>query len=99
MTYRLSRHGREHYDQKIATSPPILAWEASFDGGLTWHAGEPLAPAEPDWYRWLVAGDLADIGTADAQLTPTGDRDLIPLARSIANPEIIVRNLEPIRVE
>ncbi len=96
MTYRLSRHGREHFDQKIATDPPLLAWEASFDGGTTWVAGEALAPAEPDWYRWLVAGDLADPGAADAVLQ-VGEHQ--PLARAIANPEIVVRPLENIRVE
>lgn len=100
MTFRLNRHGRENYDQKIQTDPPILAWEASFDGGATWAAGEALAASgDPDWYRWLVAGDLAELGTADARLFATGDRDLIPIARAVANPEIIVRNLEPIRVE
>lgn len=99
MTFRLHRHGREHYDQKIQTDPPILAWEASFDGGATWHAGQALAPADPDWYRWLIAGDRAEAGAASAQLAPTGDRDLVPIARATANPEIIVRNLEGIRVE
>lgn len=96
MTFRLSRHGREHYDQLITTEPPILAWEASFDGGATWQAGSAV-PGEPGWYRWLIAGDLANPAGAVAVLDPTGE-DLEVLARAAANPEIIVRDLEPVRV-
>lgn len=96
MTYRLSRHGREHYDQLITTDPPLLAWECSFDGGQTWQAGAALAPAEPGWYRWLVAGDLADPGAAVAILTPGSHQ---PLARAAGNPEVVVRDLEEIRVK
>lgn len=100
MTYRLNRRGREHYDQQIITEPPVAAWEASFDDGATWHLGQALVgDPEPGWHRWLVAGDLADPGASVAQLTPTGRTDLQPLARAIANPEIVVRDLEPIRVK
>jgi hypothetical protein len=100
MTYRLSRHAREHYDQRILTDPPVAAWEASFNGGTTWVAGTVLVDdPETGWVRWLIAGDLADPGASVAQLAPTGREDLQPLARSVANPEIIVRDLEPIRVE
>jgi hypothetical protein len=95
MTYTLSRHGREHYDQLIETDPPLLAWEASFDGGTTWWAGTALAPAEPGWYRWLIAGDRAAVGAAVAQLA-VGEHQ--PLARAAGNPEIVVRPLENIRV-
>jgi hypothetical protein len=97
MTYRLKRHGRELYEQQIVTDPPIVAWEASFDGGSTWSAGEAV-PGDPGWYRWLIAGDLADPGTSVAQIPPTPPGDLVPMARAIANPEIVVRDLEPIRV-
>lgn len=100
MTYRLSRHGREPYDQRIITDPQLNGWEASFDNGATWHLGEALvADPEVGWVRWLIAGDLAAAGASVAQLTPTGREDLQPLARAIANPQIIVRDLEPIRVE
>jgi hypothetical protein len=97
MTFRLSRHGREPYEQQIVTVPPILVWEASFDGGATWTVGEAV-PGEPDWYRWLIAGDLAPAGpTVAATLTPTAD-DIVPMARAVVNPSIIVRDLEPVRV-
>lgn len=96
MTYHLSRHGREHYDQQIVTDPPLLAWELSLDNGASWHAGASLAPAEPGWYRWLIAGDLAEQGAAIASLA-VGDHQ--PIARATGNPEIVVRPLENIRVE
>lgn len=96
MTFHLSRHGRENYDQLIETDPPILAWELSVDAGETWHAGSSLAPTEPGWYRWLIAGARADLGAAIAQLA-VGDHQ--PLARAAGNPEIVVRPLENIRVE
>lgn len=100
MTFRLSRHAREPYDQQILTEPAVTGWEASFDDGATWHLGEVLVDdPEPGWVRWLIAGDLADPGASVAQLTPTGREDLQPLARAVTNPAIIVRDLEPIRVE
>lgn len=97
MTFRLSRHGREHYEQKITTTPPVTVWEASFDGGTTWHSGTPVA-GDPDWYRWLIAGDLADPGAAVHVLTPSTEDHQV-LARAVANPELIVRGLEPVRIE
>lgn len=100
MTYRLSRHGRENYDQQITTVPPVVGWEASFDGGTTWTLGTALTEdPEPGWIRWLIAGDRADPTGAVAVIAPTGRHDLQPLARATSNPEIVVRDLEPVRVE
>lgn len=93
--FELNRHAREPYDQYLETTPPVVAWEASFDQGTTWHAATSLAPTEPGWYRWLIAGARADQGTAVAQLS-VGDHQ--PLVRAIANPDIVVREVEPIRV-
>jgi hypothetical protein len=95
MTFYMSRHGREHYDQLIETDPPVTAWEISFDQGTTWHAGTSLAPAEPGWYRWLIAGDRAEQGAAVVSLA-VGDHQ--PIARATTNPEIVVRPLEDVHV-
>lgn len=95
MTFELNRHAREPYDLYLETNPPVVEWEASFDNGETWHAGTSLAATEPGWYRWLIAGARAEKGTAVAQLT-VGPHQ--PLVRTIANPDIVVRQVEPIEV-
>jgi hypothetical protein len=50
---KLHRAERDNYVLTIVTDPPLEGtWEASFDGGNTWHDGDP---ASGTW-TWLVAG-------------------------------------------
>lgn len=91
----LSRYGREHYDVKPVTEPPIAAWEASFDGGATWVSGTALSGADAGWFRWLLAGPAADQGTAT--VLAVGKTE--PLARGVDDTEIVVRDLPPIYVD
>lgn len=90
----ISRHGREHYDINITTTPPITAWEASFDQGATWVTGTALTGEDVGWFRWLIAGPDADPGTAI--VLPLGS--CTPLGRGIDTPEIVVRDLPRITI-
>lgn len=80
----LRKDGREWYALEIETSPPVAAWEASFDNGATWLASTTVGT--DGWSRWLVAGPNVD---------PTGATVLSanckPVVRAIDNPEIIPR--------
>lgn len=93
----LPRRGREFYDQTITTAPAVAGWEASFDGGTTYVAGEEVEIDPPVTgalrMRWLVAGPLADPGTAEVI-----SADLVPLLRATDNPELIVRKGPKIRL-
>lgn len=85
----LSRHGREYLELTLTTTPPIAGgWEASFDAGATWAAGEEVADQD-DRYRWLLAGDLADPTGAVAVL---GEGLHGVVVRATSNPEIVARS-------
>ncbi len=79
----LHQEAREYFDLAIATTPTLTGWEASFDGGETWVAGEAVTGGA----RWLVAGAQADPGDATVIANTVH-----PKVRAIANPEIVVRN-------
>lgn len=79
----LKAAAREFYSLAIVTEPAVAAWEASFDGGTTFVAGE----VDGANTRWLLAGPDADPGTATV-LTVT----VYPLLRAVDNPEIVVRD-------
>lgn len=80
---KLYRQARRFYTLGIVTDPPVTAWEASFDEGASWVAGE----AAGERFRWLVAGP-------DAANNPEGTTVLgvstTPLLRDIDNPEMEV---------
>lgn len=81
---RLHPESRELYKLRVVTVPPALAVEASFDGGASWHAGQPLGDST---YGWLVAGQDADPGAAVAVLTESAS----PWLRWTDNPEAPAR--------
>ena len=86
----LKKLAREFYNLSIATVPAVTGWEASFDGGATWVAGETIG----DTVRWLVAGAAADPGTATVLTT-----SVQPLLRVTDNPEIVVRDAPTIYIK
>lgn len=82
----LDPHARRYYRLQIDVTPTAAApteWEASFDGGANWFRAVPVdgLPA------WLVAGPLAEQGTAVAVL-PYGST--APRIRLVAGAEIEV---------
>lgn len=83
---QLDAHGRETYKLRLATTPPLSNWEASFDGGTTWHAGVPI-DGEPDGYGWLLAGHLADPTGAVHVITSNN----LPHVRAVSGGEIVAR--------
>lgn len=83
---KLPRTGREFYVQK--PDPADAAWEASFDGGLTWHAGAAV-PGDAASVRWLLEGP-AFVGAADPAAIPV-TRDTSPTLRTLAGAETLVR--------
>jgi hypothetical protein len=79
----LKRIAREYYSLAIVTDPAVASWEASFDGGTTFVAGE----VDGANTRWLLAGPDADPGAAiviAATVTPS--------VRATDAPEVIVRD-------
>lgn len=88
----LHRRAREWYTTTVDTDPALTAWEASFDYGVTYHPGAPVAGSDDEW-QWLVAGPEAD---------PTGavvvGRSVTPEVRAVDNPEILVREAPAIRL-
>ena len=80
---QLHHLAREYYTLRIETVPEIATWEASFDGGTTWVAGEHTAAYT---MRWLLAGADADATGATVVNAKT-----IPMLRVIDTPEIVVR--------
>lgn len=84
----LSRYGRENYRVSIVTDPPVTAWEASFDGGLTWDPGTAFTEGDLSGFQWLVAGDKAALGDAVAVIPKT----MKPILRDADTTEIIVRS-------
>jgi hypothetical protein len=85
---RLSRYGIERYQPGPTTTPTVPAadWEASFDGGITWHAAEVISSAP----TWLVAGPLAAT-PGDAYVLPDLPH-IVPAIRFANAPELIVRD-------
>lgn len=82
---------REYYALTIATDDDVTGWQASFDHGTTWHAGDT---SEDDGRtRWLLAGPDADTGDAIVI-----SASVVPLVRAIDNPEIIVRKAPRVTV-
>lgn len=80
---RLDRFERDYYDVAITTDPALPGpWEASFDGGTTWHTGE----AHNGGWRWLVRGPDAEVGASVARIPGT----MRPRVRCVANPVIVV---------
>lgn len=94
----LSHHGRAFYALQITTTAsdgttPIEldAWEASFDGGLTWHNTTVRELDGEDWSTWLLAGEDAEQGSAVAVIS----RPVAPLIRAIDSPEIVIAEDAP----
>ena len=81
--------GREFYSLTVTTEPAVAAWEASFDGGETWVAGESAGAA----FRWLVAGPDATPGDATVLAG-----SVAPIVRATDDPEVIVRRAPTIYV-
>lgn len=93
----LPRQARKWYSLAISTTPEITSWDASFDGGETWVAGESATVDEVDVTRWLVAGDLAP--TDDEQeVAATLTRTVHPRVRGISAPEIEIEDAPKIRL-
>ena len=90
----LSPLAREFYRVAITTDGDVTDWEASFDGGTTWHDGE-VDPDEETFTRWLLAGPDAPLGTAVAVITA----DVVPIVRATDNPEIVVRKAPRITLD
>lgn len=84
---------REYLRLEIVTDPAVAAWEASFDGGTTWHSGE--AAGANSW-RWLLAGPSATQGDAVAVLALGSNHVLL---RATSDPEVIVRPAKPVIVQ
>jgi hypothetical protein len=91
--------GREYYTLEFTATDigglPIVdpgIYEVSFDGGLTWFAGEEDQSAGV--WQWLVAGAIAEVG--DAVTVLSGASWIVPEARLVDNPEIVVRDMPPI---
>lgn len=85
----LSRHGREDYTLEITTDPVTAPtdWEASFDGGRTWHT----AVEDDDGFSaWLVAGRQAPDTVGDPGVELGTDSE--PVVRLIDDPEVIIRD-------
>jgi hypothetical protein len=79
----LKRIARGYYSLAIVTDPAVASWEASFDGGDSFVAGE----VDGANTRWLLAGPDADPGTATviaATVTPS--------VRATDTPEVILRD-------
>lgn len=81
---QLHHLAREYYTLVIDTTPEISTWEASFDNGLTWVAGEHVGLRT---MRWLLAG--ADADPTNATVLTGKAR---PMIRVVDNPEVVVRN-------
>lgn len=85
---KLDPQGREFYTLTITTSPTAVGgWEASFDNGATWHAGEEHDTLDDTW-QWLVAGAGVAQGSAVAVISG----HVQPKVRLTDNPEIVVRH-------
>ena len=92
---RLNRTSREFYTLTITTDPPVSGWEASFDGGTTWVAGEPTIRDANTW-RWLVAGPAF---VADATPASILAATSVPMLRAVDTPEVLVRRGPTITIE
>ena len=82
----LSRYAREFYTLGIITDPQIVAWEASFDGGRTWHPGEQVGADT----RWLLRGTAIPDDPARPAVPVV--KSVRPLVRGIDDPEVVVRD-------
>lgn len=90
----LSRFGQKWYEVEISTVPQVsTGWEATFDGGTTWVAGEVVTEPDPApvvtgavVVRWLLAGSQAPaVDTAPDVVLTDGVQ---PILRAAANPEV-----------
>jgi hypothetical protein len=82
---KLTRIGREYLTVAISTEPEVTGWEASFDGGTTWTAGEQVGG---DW-RWLVAGPDVVQDPVVGQVVVSETTTVV--LRAIDNPEVLIR--------
>jgi hypothetical protein len=83
---QLNVNAREFYQLTIVTDPPVDGWEASFDDGVTWVAGEPVIRIANTW-RWLVSGpEFVGDATPSTTLASVG----APLIRAVDAPEVVV---------
>jgi hypothetical protein len=85
----LSRYGREYYQVKITTEPPITSWDISFDHGTTWKV---MAFDEESGYcSYLVSGPLFVAPGGDGATFERLTTSIVPYIRATDNPEVIVR--------
>ncbi len=87
----LERTAREIYGVQITTRPTVDldAWEASFDGGTTYHAATIYTDDDDeDWASWLIAGPDATVGSAVAVI----EKSTLPKLRLSDVVEIVVRD-------
>ena len=86
----------EPYQLLIQSNAPVQGLDASFDGGLTWVAGESVEPTvEPsvtlphvtEW-RWTIAGPSATSPPAGAITIPG---DVRPLLRATSGTFKLIR--------
>jgi hypothetical protein len=85
----LNRRERDFYALSITTDAapeePTSAWEASFDNGATWVAGDTSVAGIT---RWLVHGPLFDPDSAAAAPSTAITTSMTPLLRLIDNPTV-----------
>lgn len=90
---------REFYVLQITTAPQLASWEASFDGEVTWVAGELVSPAT-DVFRWLVSGpNFNPTGQVTATSSELALGKTVPIVRAADNPEVIYRKAPGITVK
>lgn len=85
----LSQQGVERYQPGPVTVPAIdpADWSASFDGGTTWHAADPV-DGQP---TWLVAGPSVTAPPAGAiQLADAPW--VVPAMKFTNGPETVIRD-------
>lgn len=97
---QLHPRAREYYVVQIDTVPALAGWEASFDGGTTWRAGELVAGTTNRW-RWLLAGPTFDPAGAPAlggATVTTVPATTSPLLRATDAPAVVVSDGPVVRV-
>lgn len=89
----LSRIGREYLEVEVSTDPEVSGWEASFDGGSTWNAGEQVTSASVPTWRWLLVGPDCPEPEVPGQINyPAGAGTSVRVyLRAIDNPEVLIR--------
>lgn len=102
----LDRHGREFYSLAIDTLPaaPVTAWAASFDGEVTWVAGQAVTGYDDQGAAvagvgWLLAGPnydtSLDANPAGTVTLPDAGK-VQPHIRLVDSPEVPIRRAPPI---